>query len=165
MIHIREAALSDILLIHNMATQVFPHTYKDILSDVQLDYMMEWMYSEESLRKQITEDGHIYYLAFKDEIAVGYVSIRPEGDNLYHLEKIYVLPNYQGLKLGKRLFMHAIEAVKSIHPAPCSIHLNVNRNNKALHFYEYMGMKKIAEGDFPIGNGYFMNDYIMSMDV
>ena len=30
--------------------------------------------------------------------------------------------------------------------------LNVNRNNKALLFYERMGMRKLREGDFPIGN-------------
>ena len=28
--------------------------------------------------------------------------------------------------------------------------LNVNRNNKALQFYEHMGMRKLREGDFPI---------------
>ena len=43
--------------------------------------------------------------------------------------------------------------------------LNVNRNNKALQFYEHMGMRKLREGDFPIGNGYYMNDYIMGLDI
>ncbi len=43
--------------------------------------------------------------------------------------------------------------------------LNVNRNNPALGFYEHMGMKKVREGDFPIGNGYYMNDYIMGLDI
>ena len=56
----------------------------------------------------------------------------------------------------------------------CAIHkemrrsqreLNVNRNNKALQFYEYMGMRKLRKGDFPIGNGYYMNDYIMGLDI
>lgn len=45
------------------------------------------------------------------------------------------------------------------------LELNVNRNNKALHFYEHMGMKKLREGDFPIGNGYYMNDYIMGKEI
>ena len=43
--------------------------------------------------------------------------------------------------------------------------LNVNRNNKALNFYERMGMKKLREGDFPIGNGYCMNDFIMGLEI
>ena len=35
----------------------------------------------------------------------------------------------------------------------------------ALQFYEHMGMRKLREGDFPIGNGYYMNDYIMGLDI
>jgi hypothetical protein len=41
--------------------------------------------------------------------------------------------------------------------------LNVNRHNRAVTFYEHMGMHKDREGDFPIGEGYYMNDYIMQM--
>lgn len=44
--------------------------------------------------------------------------------------------------------------------------LNVNRHNtKALAFYQRMGMSKVDEGDFPIGQGYYMNDYIMGLDI
>ena len=43
--------------------------------------------------------------------------------------------------------------------------LNVNRHNRALHFYERMGMRKLREGDFPIGGGYWMNDYIMGLEI
>ena len=43
--------------------------------------------------------------------------------------------------------------------------LNVNRNNPAVAFYEKMGMHKASQGDFHIGNGYYMNDYIMAMEI
>ena len=32
-------------------------------------------------------------------------------------------------------------------------------------YYEKMGMRKLREGDFPIGNGYYMNDYIMGLNI
>ena len=165
MFTIRKATTEDIPLIHTMAKEVFPATYADILSPEQLDYMMEWMYSITNLRKQMEEEGHIYYIAFKEDDPAGYVSIHPEGENLFHLQKIYVLPSFQGKYLGKLLFEQAIKAIKEIHPAPCKMHLNVNRNNKALRFYEYMGMEKVDEGDFAIGNGYYMNDYIMGLTI
>ena len=82
-----------------------------------------------------------------------------------HLQKIYVLPYYQGAHCGSFLFREAVKYIKEIHPEPCMLELNVNRNNKALHFYEHMGMKKLREGDFPIGNGYYMNDYIMGKEI
>lgn len=165
MFSIRKATTNDIHLIHEMAWVVFPHTYKEILTPEQIDYMMEWMYSEDSLHKQMEEDGHIYYLAFKEDEPAGYLSIQPEGKHVFHLQKIYVLPSFQGMKLGKQFFGQAIKAIKELHPAPCQMRLNVNRQNKALAFYERMGMVKVDEGDFPIGNGYYMNDFIMGMDI
>lgn len=165
MFTIRKATTNDIALINQMAWVVFPHTYHIILTPEQIDYMMEWMYSEKSLHKQMEEDGHIYYLAFKDDEPAGYLSIQPEGEHVFHLQKIYVLPSFQGMNLGKLLFEQAIKAIKELHPAPCQIHLNVNRQNKALTFYEKMGMTKVDEGDFPIGNGFYMNDYIMGLDI
>ncbi|MBQ8769922.1 MAG: GNAT family N-acetyltransferase [Bacteroides sp.] len=165
MFKIRKATLEDIEMINRLAWIVFPHTYKEILSPEQMEYMMDWMYSSENLHKQMTEDGHIYYLAFEGDEPAGYLSIQPEGEHTYHLQKIYVLPSFQGKKLGKLLFEQAIKAIKELHPEPCQMRLNVNRQNKALTFYEKMGMKKVDEGDFHIGNGYYMNDYIMGLDI
>ncbi len=165
MFKIRKATLEDIEMINRLAWIVFPHTYKEILSTEQMEYMMDWMYSPENLHKQMTEDGHIYYLAFEGDEPAGYLSIQPEGEHTYHLQKIYVLPSFQGKKLGKLLFEQAIKAIKELHPEPCQMRLNVNRQNKALTFYEKMGMKKVDEGDFHIGNGYYMNDYIMGLDI
>ena len=63
------------------------------------------------------------------------------------------------------MFEHVVKYIKEIHPTPCVMELNVNRDNKAVTFYEHMGMHKDRQGDFPIGNGFFMNDYIMAMDL
>lgn len=161
----RKATTADCKLIHGLALQTFPATYKEILTPEQIDYMMEWMYSPDNLRKQMEEEGHVYLLAYNGDEAVGYVSVQPEGEDLFHLQKIYVLPSAQGTHCGSFLFREAIKYIKTVHPAPCTMELNVNRYNKALHFYEHMGMKKVREGDFPIGNGYYMNDYIMGMEL
>ena len=165
MFTIKKATLEDITLINQLAWSVFPETYKNILTKEQIDYMMDWMYSPENLKKQMTEEGHIYYIAYKEHEAAGYVSIQPEGKDLFHLQKIYVIPYYQKSHLGKLLFQQAIKAIKEIHPGPCRMELNVNRDNPALSFYKHMGMRKVREGNFPIGNGYYMNDYIMGLDI
>jgi len=44
-----------------------------------------------------------------------------------------------------------------------SLTLNVNRHNKARFFYEKYGFVIIGEEDIDIGEGYFMNDYIMEL--
>lgn len=78
MTNIRKATTEDIKLIKELAWIAFPATYKDILTKEQIDYMMNWMYSPENLHKQMTEEGHIYYLAYVDNKAAGYVSIQKE---------------------------------------------------------------------------------------
>ncbi len=162
---IRKATIANIPTIRELAAIAFPQTYSTILSPEQIDYMMKWMYSEQSLRRQMTEEGHIYYIAQQDGMPIGYLSIQPEGEDAYHLQKLYILPDYQGMGWGKRLFLHATKVIKELHPAPCRMLLNVNRHNEALHFYQKMGMTKVSEGDFAIGGGYYMNDYIMGLDL
>lgn len=165
MFTLRKATLADCELIQKLAQQIFPITYQEILTPEQIDYMMEWMYSLDNILKQMEEEGHVYFLAYDENSLAGYVSVQPQGKDVFHLQKIYVLPSYQGAHCGSFLFREAIKYIKEVHPAPCLMELNVNRHNKALKFYENMGMKKLREGDFEIGNGYYMNDYIMGMEI
>lgn len=160
----RKATEADIPLIRLLAGVAFPATYRELLSPAQLDYMMEWMYSEQSLREQLC-GGHVFYIASCDGEPCGYVSVERQGERLFHLQKIYVLPRFQGCGAGEFLFRRAVEYIRSVHPGPCMMELNVNRRNRALHFYERMGMRRLREGDFPIGDGYYMNDYIMGLEI
>ena len=88
MVSIRKATTEDIPLINKLAWIAFPATYQDILTKEQIDYMMDWMYSPENLLKQMTEEGHVYYIAFTDNEPAGYVSIQKEAEDLFHLQKI-----------------------------------------------------------------------------
>lgn len=161
---IRKAGAEDIPSIRAMADVAFRHTYKDILSPDQTEYMMELMYSSDSLSRQMKQ-GHVFFL----EDGRGYVSFRPDGHTpdgrpRFHLEKLYVLPSFQKKGLGLELFRTIVREASRAAGGPFRLELNVNRNNPALGFYERLGMRRDAQGDFPIGGGYFMNDYIMAMD-
>lgn len=144
--------------------EVFPATYREIITSSQMDYMMKWMYAPEVLRREM-RTGVAWFIASSDGEPCGYLSVQQEAEELFHLQKIYVLPRFQGLGVGEFLFRHAVEYVRSVHPAPCRMELNVNRSNRAVRFYEKMGMRKLREGDFPIGDGYYMNDYIMGLEI
>lgn len=164
MLEIKLATKADINLIRDLALIVFPATYKNILSQEQIEYMLDWMYSPESLAEQFNK-GHIYHIAFFDKIPCGYTSVEQQEIDLWHLQKIYLLPEFQGKGIGKKLFENAINYIKTISPNAKRIELNVNRHNSAKKFYEKMSMTIAKSGDFPIGNGYYMNDYIMQLDI
>lgn len=167
---ITKAGAGDMQTIHDMAQVVFRHTYRDILSPEQMEYMMEWMYSPENLARQL-EDGNCYYIAYSGGEPCGYLSVQregvdPEGVEVFHLQKIYVLPTFQGGGLGRRLFDQTITHVRESKRSPkARIELNVNRSNPAVGFYKHLGLNILRQGDFHIGEGFYMNDYIMGIEL
>ena len=168
---IRRATLEDIPLIREMADVAFRDTYRQILSPEQMDYMMDWMYSEESLLRQMQRDCHVYFLAEEAGTPCGYFSVQPLGlqdDGAYHFEfqKMYLLPAFKGQGIGRRMVDHVFGFVREAAQGwPCHVELHVNRYNPVVAFHRHMGFSILREGDFPIGHGYFMNDYIMGIDL
>jgi len=155
---IREATAADIYLIHTLAHAVWPITYEHILSSAQLQYMLALIYSEAALQNQFNE-GHHFLIVEEDGTAVAFADYSLLKNDVYKLNKIYVLPHQQGKGTGKFLIDAVIDKVKQANGS--SLLLNVNRHNKAKAFYEYLGFKVIGEEDIDIGKGFFMNDYVM----
>ena len=74
-----------------------------------------------------------------------------------------MLPNQQGNGTGKMLLEHVVNSIKE--KDATALTLNVNRYNKARYFYEKHGFTIEEEVDIDIGEGYFMNDYIMELNL
>ncbi|MGL5773237.1 MAG: GNAT family N-acetyltransferase [Bacteroidales bacterium] len=150
----------DLIILRNLALEIFPHTYKPILSQNQIDYMMHMMYHPETLRGEFDSKNQIFYLIQLQNIPVGYFAIEYKSDKaLLIIQKLYLLPGLQGQGLGKRVMNQIIYIAQDFKASV--IRLYVNRYNEAKHFYLNYGFKIAEERDNPIGEGYFMNDYIM----
>ena len=157
---IRSLSLAEMSHVQALAHKIWPVAYKEILSQEQLDYMLNWMYSIESLSQQI-EEGHHYFGIFDATEMVGFLDVQPNHpeEKALKLNKIYVLPSCQGKGFGFQLMQFAIDFAKK--KEQNTISLQVNRFNKAKDFYTKIGFTIKEEKDFDIGNGYFMNDYVM----
>ncbi|HWB91489.1 MAG TPA: GNAT family N-acetyltransferase [Puia sp.] len=161
---IRPADLDDINTIGFLAQQIWPPTYGSILSAEQLEYMLKLFYSPVSLRRQMLDDHHKFVILEQGEEAIGFAAWSTTKDKgIFKLHKLYVLPGQQGKGLGRTLLQYIFT---DIGPAGGKkLRLNVNRFNKARQFYERLGFTVVGEEDVPIGNNYFMNDYIMEAQV
>lgn len=161
MIQIIEATNQDYLLIQQIAHQTWPDTFGNILSEEQIAYMLEMMYSIKALTEQIQEKGYIFLLAKTEEKYLGFAAyeLNYQGLAKTKLHKIYILPEAQGKGVGKLLISHVAEAAKQNRNEVLS--LNVNRNNPALHFYQKLGFFVVAEENIPIGQGFLMEDFVM----
>lgn len=159
---IKKISPEDISLVQEIAAQTWPVAYGHIITAEQLDYMMNMMYSTEALQKQMDE-GHQFFIAWFNEQAVGFASVSPDKNSCSKLQKLYVLPSTQKTGAGKALLQHAITFAKEQHAQ--KLLLQVNRNNNAVEFYKKKGFIIEYEADFEIGNGFFMNDYVMSIEL
>jgi ribosomal protein S18 acetylase RimI-like enzyme len=120
--------------------------------------MLEMMYSEPSLKKQMG-DGCQFILVYDEGELVGFASYQEIKPAAWKLHKIYVLASQQGKGTGKFVINHILEEIRK--QEATSLQLQVNLNNKAKGFYEKLGFREIKIINLDIGNGYFMNDYIM----
>ncbi|MFI5133501.1 MAG: GNAT family N-acetyltransferase [Chitinophagales bacterium] len=162
MLKIRNASADDIPLIRELTFKVWPQTYAAILSSQQIDYMLEQMYGESSLQKQMAE-GSEFLIVYDDNEPAGFASFQETAPQVWKLHKIYILSNQQGKGTGKFVLDHIINEIKKKNAK--ALQLQVNRYNKAKSFYEKLGFVVIEEADFDIGNGYFMNDYVMQLSL
>lgn len=155
---IRKATLQDIPAIQHIVKTTWPETYGEILSGEQMLYMLDLFYSADALTRQM-ESGHCFFILTDRNAALGFIDIEKISDTRSKLHKIYLLPGSQGKGYGNLLIQRAVEETAG--NGSSVLQLNVNRYNMAINFYKRHGFSIVDEVDIPIGNNYFMNDYVM----
>ncbi len=164
MILLRKGKEEDIPVIQHVAALTWAPTYEPLLGKVQVDYMLEKIYSKSALLTQLSKGDYflIANMSGKD-IAFASFSVEDHEAQVYKLHKLYVLPENHGQGIG-RFLLH--EVLKKVNDAGGKIlQLNVNRSNKARFFYESSGFTIKKTVDIDIGNGFFMNDYVMELAI
>lgn len=162
MIRITQAAPQQLAIVQQIAYDTWPHTFGKILTPEQIDYMLNMMYDLGVLKDQVEKKGHVYLLAEADGKFGGFAGyeLNYKKEPVSKLHKIYVLPKMQGKNVGLALIAEVERIAREAGMEKLS--LNVNRDNKATGFYERNGFAISGEEDIDIGNGFFMNDYIMT---
>jgi ribosomal protein S18 acetylase RimI-like enzyme len=152
----------DFETIRKIAFETWPVAYGEIVTQEQLDYMLEKIYNITSLQDQQENLGHRFILAVdKSNAAIGFASFSSyENQHNHHrLHKLYVLPNQQQKGTGRLMLETIYSEIRK--NGEGSIELNVNRYNNALAFYQKLGYKILREEDIEIGEGFYMNDYVL----
>jgi diamine N-acetyltransferase len=161
MITLRLATLSDIPLIQEVAESTWPISYREIISPEQIRYMLDKMYNSTKIGEAITDPEQAFWLAEENGKVLGFCGIEHgySEQAVTRIHKLYILPDVQGSGLGKILMNH-VESEAKKHGST-KLHLNVNKQNKAVGFYQKHGFVTDYEEVLDIGNGYVMDDYVM----
>lgn len=159
----RKANVSDISLIQSIAEAAWRPTYGEILSEEQCVYMLDWMYNTQKLEEQINGNIQFIILENQDSKAIGYASFEKTEDGNGKLHKIYTHPDFKQKGGGSVLLNEIMNIAHSMNVKV--LELNVNRYNTAVEFYLKKGFIIKEEMDLDVGNGFFMNDYVMSYEL
>ena len=161
---IRPATVADIPTIHRLAEAAWWPAYRGIISDEQIRYMLDRMYSTEALEAQLCIDGHRFLLARHGGRYAGFAAygLRDPRSRVFRLHKLYVRPDFQGAGLGRKLIRAVEEGARAL--GASRLELNVNRANPALHFYERCGYRIRQTVDIAYGP-YWLNDYVMDREL
>lgn len=158
-IQIAKASLSDIPTINSIAKEVWPVAYRDVITAEQIEYMLERMYSSESLQQQMTVENCTFYILHDTGRPMGFASFSEISPAVFKLHKLYVISTSQkrgyGSHLLDKIFGDITEAGGG------RLQLQVNKKNSAITFYKKIGFEILEEAVFDIGHGFVMDDYIM----
>jgi diamine N-acetyltransferase len=165
MIPVTKAGIESIPVIQALAEKTWKAAYTSVLSAGQMKYMLDLFYSEEALKKQM-EEGHKFVIAREKTNIIGFASYSVKSmhePSTYRLHKLNIDPAYQGKGIGTLLIGFIINDITK--QDAVNLELNLNRHHAALEFYQKIGFKIIKEEDINIGNGFFLNDYVMNLSL
>lgn len=141
-----------------IADDVWPKTFREILSPEQIVYMMKMMYAPDVMEHELVS-GYSFELLIVDGKDAGYMVYAPYDEpGTMKLHKLYLLEEYQGKGYGQKMLQHVIEAAED--RGFSSVILAVNKQNlKAQKAYERFGFVQYKSVQIDIGNGFIMDDY------
>lgn len=134
-----------------------------IISNEQIDYMVDMFLAPHSIKKEM-EEGYEFYLIYDEtDENIGFMVVKPEGEKLF-ISKLYLDKEHRGKGHGTPMFEKAQEIAKKT--GAKSMYLTVNKQNTpSIEVYKHKGFEVIREAVTDIGNGFVMDDFIMEKTV
>lgn len=153
---IEECSLKDIKKLKEIGEKTFYETYDENLKEDIEDYM-EKNFSYEQLENELKNNNSRFYMVKNDKEIIAYMKLNfitnqtNRGyDKSLEIQRIYVVQEYKGKHIGKKLIQKAVDIAKSNNQS--YIWLGVwEKNINAISFYEKQGFKRYSSHIFKLG--------------
>lgn len=154
MISISSATEKDYRAIVNIGKMSVTEAHTGSCAPEELNEYIEGHYNKEEIIKELSDVDNIYHIIYYKLQPVGFSKIifnakHPNipKENVTKLDRIYLLKEFQGMKLGFKLLQFNIELAKNHHQSGMWLFTWVG-NKKAIEFYLKAGFKIIGSHDF-----------------
>lgn len=160
---VKISTLDDVATLASLARNIWYEYFVQIISQEQIDYMVEKFQSAGAIAAQL-QDGYEYYFIRSGGANAGYFGVKPGDDDRLFLSKLYLTREHRGKGLSTAAFeyMESLCRDRSLK----AIWLTVNRHNDhTVSVYRHRGFRVIEEKVADIGRGFVMDDFIMELSV
>lgn len=160
MISIRRANENDNKLLADIGKTTFIESHGNSASPKDINSYIDKNLNPQSFKDELIDTNNIYHLIYYNQQPVGFSKIifnipnhNTDILNITKLERIYVLKEFYGLKLGFQLLDHNISLSRT--KGQSGIWLNVwTKNQRAIDFYKKAGFEIIGSYDFKISENH-----------
>lgn len=169
-ISIIRATVKDSQLLAGMGRITFLEAHGNSASaEIVTDYV-DQNYSETVITTQLNDPGNLYHLIYYSGAPAGYSKIIYNTSNanisspqITKLERIYLLKEYYGLDLGRKLLEYNIGLSKKQDQSGMWLFV-WKENHRAINFYNKAGFKIIGSHDFKLSEAHSNPNHLMFLN-
>ncbi len=166
---LRYASSDDAAVLAHLGRLTFVEAFAQQNDPLDFAQYVSEAFSEAQFRREFSEPGAHFCLAYVGDTPVGYAKWRTndepdalKGRKNLELQRIYVLAAHQGDKIGQALLQTAITYARKQHYQ--HLWLGVwEHNQKAIAFYERAGFTQFDSHPFMLGSD-LQTDWLFKMD-
>ena len=156
-VNIRQIDIDDIQQLQQIGRQTFVETFSSVNSEENMTAYLNDGFSEEKLTAELTNANSSFYFAELNGTFIGYLKLNfakaqteSHNDNALEIERIYVLKEFHGKRVGQLLYEKAMDVAKQTNAD--SIWLGVwEENKRAISFYQKNGFVAFDKHIFKLG--------------
>ncbi len=162
MTEIRRADVSDAPYIALLGRITFGETFKHLFRDPNdlIEYY-ERTFSVQKIRHSLQKPNNRFWLALDHGLPMGYAKLKLDSisqlivhKNVCQLQKIYVLKDFLGKKVGVQLQKHLLEEARASHHEVIWLTV-LDTNARAIDFYKKDEFIAVGDTKFDIGKESF----------
>ena len=155
---INKIGIEQIEQLQQIGRQTFEETFAESNSAENMAKYLEEAYSHEKLSAELNDPNSFFYFAMMDERVIGYLKLNMgvsqtelKDNDALEIERIYVLREFHGKKVGQILFDKAIEVANK--QLVAYVWLGVwEQNKRAIQFYTKNGFVEFHQHTFVLGD-------------
>ena len=154
----------DVPIVSLLAEAIWRHHYADIISTEQIEYMLKQRYQPELIKAQLANPDIWWRKLVLEENIMGFCCcMRTTNPVELKIDKLYIHCDHHRQGYGARLVADAVEILRKNKLQ--TLVLTVNKHNRtAISAYQHYGFEIVGDSIVDIGEGFFMNDYLMMLN-